>query len=56
MSEVRSWEELRRTVKNCGFTECPRNQGKLPILFERAEGSLSRIKFVVVLRSRQVAF
>jgi hypothetical protein len=48
MSEVRSWEELRKTVKNCGFTECPRNQGKLPILFDRTEESLSRIRFVVV--------
>jgi len=44
-----SWEELRTSVKNCRFTDCPRNNGqKLPILFDRKQDSLSKIKFLVV--------
>lgn len=43
-----SWKELRTRVKNCEFTDCPRNKNKLPILFDRKESSLSKIKFVVV--------
>jgi len=42
------WEELRMEVKNCQFAGCPRNRNKLPILFDRSEGSLARIRFVVV--------
>ncbi|MHA1364408.1 MAG: hypothetical protein ACTSP1_18105 [Candidatus Freyarchaeota archaeon] len=42
------WEELRMEVKNCEFAGCPRNRKKLPILFDRSEDSLARIRFVVV--------
>ena len=44
-----SWEELRTSVKNCPFTDCLRNnKEKLPILFDRKEESLSKIRFLVV--------
>jgi len=43
-----NWNHLRENVKNCSYTNCPRNKDKLPILFEREETSLSKIKFVVV--------
>ena len=43
------WEELRTNIKNCPFTDCPKNnKEKLPIFFDRKEGSLSKIKFLVV--------
>jgi uracil-DNA glycosylase len=44
-----SWKELRRNVKNCPFTDCPRNnKEKLSILFNREESSLSKINFLVI--------
>jgi len=44
-----SWKELRTSVKNYLFTECPRNnKEKLPIFFDRNENSLSNVKFFVV--------
>lgn len=43
-----TWSHLRKTIKNCPYTNCPRNENKLPIFFEREETSLSKIKFLVV--------
>lgn len=44
-----SWKELRTIVKNCPFADCLRNnKEKLHILFNRKEGSLSKIKFLVI--------
>jgi len=43
-----TWSHLRKTIKECPYTNCPRNENKLPILFGREETSLSKIKFVVV--------
>jgi len=43
-----NWEDLRNNVKRCGFTDCPRNRDKTPIFFERGEGSLSKVKFLVL--------
>lgn len=43
-----SWKELRTSIKNCTFIDCPRNKNKSPILFDRNEIFLSEIKFLVV--------
>jgi uracil-DNA glycosylase len=44
-----SWGELRSCVKKCTFQGCPRNiEGRLPVLFERKEDSLTQIRFVAV--------
>ncbi len=43
-----NWDELRKSVKNCQFDDCPRYKDKFKILFNREESSLSKIKFVVV--------
>lgn len=43
-----NWNELRKSVKNCQFENCPRYKDKFKILFDREESSLSKIKFVVV--------
>jgi len=43
-----NWDELRKSVKNCQFDDCPRYKDKFKILFDREESSLSKIKFVVV--------
>jgi len=48
MSTSATWSHLRKTIKECPYTNCPRNKNKLPILFGREETSLSKIKFVVV--------
>jgi len=43
-----TWSHLRKTIKNCPYTDCPRNENKLPILFGREETSLSKIKIAIV--------
>ena len=43
-----TWNHLRENVKKCPYTNCPRNENKLRIFFERDESSLSKIKIVVV--------
>lgn len=46
-----SWEELRKRIKNCPFTDCPRNDKIAllsPILFDRKEDALSKIEFLAV--------
>jgi len=43
-----NWTQLRADVKNCQFTNCPRNQKKLPLLFDRKEDTISKIRFIVL--------
>ena len=43
-----NWAQLRADVKNCQFTNCPRNQKKLPLLFDRKEDTISKIRFIVL--------
>ena len=48
-----NWGKLKEDVENCLFSDCPRNKdteefSRLPILFEREDDTLSKIKFVVV--------
>ena len=35
-------------MKNCQFTNCPRNQEKLPLLFDRKDDTISKIRFIVL--------
>jgi len=43
-----NWAQLRADVKNCQFIDCPRNQKKLPLLFDRKEDTISKIRFIVL--------
>ena len=43
-----TWSHLRKTIKECPYTDCPRNENKIPLLFDRDETSLSKTKFMVV--------
>lgn len=44
-----TWEGLRKSVKDCPFTDCPRNnKDNLSIFFNRKEDFLSKINFLVV--------
>ncbi len=43
-----NWQPLSNQVHGCRLTECPRHQSQLPVLFERIQESLTRIRYVVV--------